>query len=403
VLLQRLTDRLDGGVPLARATFRTVGHSYPRNRDRAAFGAAALPALVARAVRHGWVDIDVLEPSTSAAPLRRDPTDGQMVRHLVAHTGRVIRHHLRSIVVGARWSVAVRCLDAPGHGDVDVVADGATDVRAGAGDACSWAWLPERRSGYHADPFPARRDGVTAVMVEDFDERTGSGVISALVDDGSGRWQARRGVLDPGGHASYPFLVDDGDELYCIPETARLGRTEAWRCRRFPDHWERAFTLIDEPVVDPTPTRWQGRWWLFGGRGDRDANTELWLWSADELAGPWTPHPLNPVKIDVTSSRPAGTPFVRDGRLIRPAQDCSHTYGGAVVLNEVLAIDDTRFVERVVERLDPPAGRYRAGMHTRSQRDGLLTVDAKRAVFDPHRSWRELRARAHRRPETSRP
>ena len=42
VLLQRLTERLDAGIPLGRATFRTVGHSYPRNRDRAALGAAVL-------------------------------------------------------------------------------------------------------------------------------------------------------------------------------------------------------------------------------------------------------------------------------------------------------------------------------------------------------------------------
>jgi hypothetical protein len=46
VLLQRLTDRLDGGVPLARARFATVPHSYRRNRDQAYLGAADLPAQV---------------------------------------------------------------------------------------------------------------------------------------------------------------------------------------------------------------------------------------------------------------------------------------------------------------------------------------------------------------------
>ena len=86
----------------------------------------------------------------------------------------------------------------------------------------------------------------------------------------------------------------------------------------FPDRWERTGTLLEVPVVDPTVVEWDGRWWLFGGRRDRDANTELWLWSAASLFGPWTGHPQNPVKIDVTSSRPAGTPFVRRRRALPP-------------------------------------------------------------------------------------
>lgn len=387
VLLQRLTDRLDAGVPLARATFRTVGHSYPRNRDRAAFGAAVLPARVARAVRHGWFDPGAEAPATTDAPIRRNPSNRQMLAHLGRQGGRIVAHVVRSVTVGATWRIAV----AP------------TDDPSSPGTATRWSWLPDRRAGYHADPFPARRDGVSAVLVEDFAEASGRAAISAFVGGPDAPWRLVEGVIEPGSHASYPFLVEADDELWCIPETARLGRVEAWRCRRFPDRWERSFTLLDEPVLDPTVARWLGRWWLFGGRAGGVANTELWLWSADELSGPWRPHPLNPVKLDVTSSRPAGTPFVRDGRLIRPAQDCSSTYGGAVVLNEVVAMDDKRFEERVVDRLEPPAGRYGGGTHTRSHGGGMIAIDAKRATFDRRRTWRELSARLRRRPTTLTP
>ena len=70
VLLQRLTDRLDGGGPLARATFRTVLHSYPRNRDRVSLGAAHLPAQVARRIRLGLLDPSALAASPATAPIR---------------------------------------------------------------------------------------------------------------------------------------------------------------------------------------------------------------------------------------------------------------------------------------------------------------------------------------------
>ena len=63
--------------------------------------------------------------------------------------------------------------------------------------------------------------------------------------------------------------------------------------------------------------------------------TDLHIWWSDDLFGQWRPHAANPVKIDARSARPAGTPFVHAGTLYRPAQDCSHTYGGAVAICRV--------------------------------------------------------------------
>ena len=118
VLLQRLTDQLDAGIPLARATFRTVGYSYPRNRDRAALGAAALPAKVARAVRDGSLDTGALPAADASAPIRRDPANRQMLRFLarqavraVSRSGARRRRRARS---GASRS---RRMPAPGVGE----------------------------------------------------------------------------------------------------------------------------------------------------------------------------------------------------------------------------------------------------------------------------------------------
>jgi len=44
-------------------------------------------------------------------------------------------------------------------------------------------------------------------------------------------------------------------------------------------------------------------------------------------------HPKNPVKNDLTSSRPAVTMFERDGKIYRPTQNCSNSYGGSIVIN----------------------------------------------------------------------
>ena len=107
VLLQRLTERLDAGIPLGRATFRTVGHSYPRNRDRAALGAAVLVARAARAVRHGWLDVASLPSAATNAPVRRDPTNRQMLAFLARQSVRILTAQVRGILVGHRWTVGL--------------------------------------------------------------------------------------------------------------------------------------------------------------------------------------------------------------------------------------------------------------------------------------------------------
>jgi hypothetical protein len=380
VLFQRLTERLDAGVPLARATFRTVSYSYPRNRDRAAFGAASLPARVARQVRRGALDIDSLPTAHADAAIRRDPTNIELLRFAARHFPRSVSERVRSVVVGARWAVGLAA--DPGDGSVP--------------DVGGFQWLAEGRRGYDADPFAVEHHGRQAILVEEFDERSGEGTISALTRRDSGDWERSRKVIDPRVHASYPFPVHVGEDLFCVPETARLGRVEAWRCVQLPDRWQRAHTLVEAPVIDPTVVSWNDRWWMFGTRRDCDPNAELWLWSAPEFIGPWEPHLLNPVKIDVTSARPAGIPFVRDGILFRPAQDCSTGYGGAVVLNRVERLDREAFEEYTAERFEVRTSRYAVGNHHLAIGAGLVTIDAKRRIFDPYRSRRELAARLRR-------
>ena len=65
---------------------------------------------------------------------------------------------------------------------------------------------------------------------------------------------------------------------------------------------------------------------------------ECYLYGADTPLGPWTPHPGNPIKSDVRSSRPAGRMIRWEGGLYRPTQDCSRRYGHAVAVQKVLEL-----------------------------------------------------------------
>jgi hypothetical protein len=241
--------------------------------------------------------------------------------------------------------------------------------------------------------------------MEEWDHNRGKSRIVAVDLDENGGFSRPAIVMNPTFHVSYPYLLEWDGDLYCIPETGRLRRVDLYRCTAFPGSWARVGSLIEGfPAQDPTVLRHGGRWWLLCG-GPRLASAELHAWHADDLQGPWQRHPGNPLKTDIRSSRPAGTPFIHNGRLYRPAQDGSRTYGGAVSINRVVRLTPTKFEEETVATLRPARdGPYRSGIHTVSAVGDVTLIDAKRLVFVwaafRHRlgaRFRELGARGPRR------
>jgi hypothetical protein len=251
--------------------------------------------------------------------------------------------------------------------------DGSPDVR----------WLPRRPGSYAADPFGLEVDGVLHVLFEAFDRTRARGVIAHVALDAAGRWSESEVVLDTGCHASYPFLVESEGEVFMVPETADLGEVRLYRALDFPRRWAHEATLLHEPVSDPTLIRRHGRWWLFGTSRGRGVNEALRLWHAPRLEGPWTPHHLDPVKVDRSSARPGGTPFVLHGQLYRPGQDNSGRYGGAVVLNRVDRLTVREFREEPVARVAPVAGSAPDGLHTLSRAGSRTLIDGNRVRFVP--------------------
>jgi hypothetical protein len=65
------------------------------------------------------------------------------------------------------------------------------------------------------------------------------------------------------------------------------------------------------------------------------------------------PHASNPVLLDRTSARPAGNLVTINGKLWRPVQDCTHGYGCALGLAEVVELSPTSFKQVVGHVIRP--------------------------------------------------
>lgn len=242
-------------------------------------------------------------------------------------------------------------------------------------------WLPPRPPLYFlADPFPYRQSGRDWLLVEEYGHPHGiRGRVSRIDPDDAASAAAPVPVIARDRHISYPCTFNDGRDVYCVPEMSqedgcvfyRLADDGEWKAQRH--------VLRGSRIVDPTVFRFANRWWLFGAEPPPLHTRTLHAYFADAIEGPWTPHPLNPLKRDVASSRPAGRPFTIGDRLYRPAQDCHETYGGAVQVMEILTLTPDDFRETVALRLEPdPAWPYPDGLHH-------LVVDGTRVYFDAKR------------------
>jgi hypothetical protein len=213
-----------------------------------------------------------------------------------------------------------------------------------------WRELADDGLRFYADPFPILHDGRVTLFVEDYAHDLRKGVISAVAFGPDGPLGTPQRVLEQDGHLSYPFVFEREGQVWMIPESCSAARVDLFRATAFPGGWVKEATLIEGVVAsDATLIEHAGRWWLFatvrdGGGAFSDA---LNLWSAPDFRGPWTPHPRNPVLIDIASARPAGRMVFRDGALLRPVQDCRRGYGRALGIARVTRLDMEGFEQEV--------------------------------------------------------
>lgn len=244
-------------------------------------------------------------------------------------------------------------------------------------------WLDMPAPGrFHADPFPLQAEGRPWLIFEMYDHARGRGWIAAAPRDAPGGLDAATTAIDLGCHMSYPATFAFEGATWCAPEAAGAGGLRLFRMGATPDRWEQVAHLLPGlRLADPTIFPHAGRWWLFATPDGAEVGTALHLWHAPSPLGPWTAHPLNPVKRDVASARPAGQVFAHGDALYRPGQDGAGAYGRAVVLHRILRLDPEGFEEVAVARLEP--GRdwpCPDGLHTVNWQDGALVLDALRHV-----------------------
>jgi hypothetical protein len=240
-------------------------------------------------------------------------------------------------------------------------------------------WLKPDPWRILADPFCYRQQNNDfIVLAEKLNHWVGRGEIwvAILPDDGKLQTSDFKPFAKAAVHLSYPSQIHDGENYFLILESWESGGLHIWRKKdnRFM-HFRQ---LLDGPVVDPT-FFWDGSlWWLLCTFNDGTENNHLYAFYSHAITDNWRPHRLNPIKVGLRGTRPGGQMFAVNDMTIRPAQDCSRTYGGGLVLNQLLTLTPDRFEEITLRHIAPQSSYYCDGIHTISGAGQFTLIDGKR-------------------------
>lgn len=235
---------------------------------------------------------------------------------------------------------------------------------------------------FQADPFIVDEGGKSYLFYEELDYKTLKGyLLVAEYDEKQQTFVNSKEILRKEYHLSYPNIFKVDGTWYMVPETHENRTVDLYEAEDFPYRWKKLRTMLSNTkAVDATLFAHDGKWWMFVSQADKEGfslNDTLSLYYCDDFrTDAWIPHPENPVITDVTRARPAGQLIEHNGRIFRPAQDCSGIYGRGMVFNEVLVLNETTYKERPAQYIRADFADDLVAVHTFNKSDRFTVIDA---------------------------
>jgi hypothetical protein len=192
-----------------------------------------------------------------------------------------------------------------------------------------------------ADPFLFEKDGVTYLFYEMFDFIKWKGVIAYSILHDVDKVSNPKIIIEEPYHLSFPFIYENDNEIFIMPETCANGDVHLYKAISFPDIWEKDVTIIQSVFVCDT-IRIKDKYDTYFMASCMSKNPTFpfviscylnnvlyKLSECDEYFG--CVNGVSVAKGDF-GIRNAGAVFVHNGNIIRPGQDCrSGIYGAGLV------------------------------------------------------------------------
>lgn len=238
---------------------------------------------------------------------------------------------------------------------------------------------------WYADPFIlAVTNSTVELLVERYKYEDGKGVLSHLLINRKNNHLIRESViLELTTHLSFPFIIEENDVIYVMPENYQSGKLSVYEYDRYHNQLINQHILINEPLVDAVCKKIDGYYYIFATKYDDnfyEAAKTLYVYRSTSLKGRYIL--IQTISHEKAEVRGAGEIIELGGNFIRPSQDCNDGYGRGVIFSK-LNLKDGIFEIAEYDRLFPSDRRYSLGLHTYNRTSDIVVVDG----IGYRRSW----------------
>ncbi len=212
------------------------------------------------------------------------------------------------------------------------------------GNAEGFSIIPNTARYWKADPFLISRNDKTWVFCEMYDRLRHKGVIGVaeLKKNGCSRFKV---CLELPQHLSFPYVYQDHDTIYMIPECCESGEVSVYRCVKFPTHWTKEYTIASIPGMDTIPVPDAGAPGFF--LSSVDSNDRLVKFRQGDES-------YQVVYEHLPAVRCAGRIFRTSKGYVRPSQNDKGSYGNSLHFNLIDDLSFEDYCERTFLRVLPP-------------------------------------------------
>tara|TARA_Y200000002_G_scaffold343605_1_gene316207 strand:- start:8231 stop:9166 length:936 start_codon:yes stop_codon:yes gene_type:complete len=247
-------------------------------------------------------------------------------------------------------------------------------------------WLNlAKKNEFAADPFIYQKkndDNILYIFYELFSfEKLKGSLAYAKYDIKNKEILENKIIIDEKFHLSYPFILENKNKLYIVPECSESNNIYIYECKNFPLVWEKKILIRGFSGIDNSILKHNDKWWLFSTNKEEGQHSHLHIFYADKLMGEWKNHKKNPVKIDISSTRSAGKFISFEGKLFRPSMDNSKSYGEKIKINLIKNLTEEKFNEITIREISPKKkSKYPNKLHTINGNDLITIIDSAKLI-----------------------
>lgn len=204
-------------------------------------------------------------------------------------------------------------------------------------------------------------------------------------------WSKPKEVLKEKFHLSFPFVFEDNEKHYMIPESGQNKSIRLYYATEFPNKWNTHKILLKgEKFVDTSIIKEGNYYFLFTttvNQIEKNITYKLKLYTSSSLDSGWKEHPNSPISESMKTARCGGSIFRYNNNLFRPAQDCEKSYGKNISIFKIIHLSPTKYEEQLIceNIFDHKNNFFSLGGHhfnpVQFKNKTLIAVDGLRSEF----------------------